>query len=164
MLRNWFIAWFILALFSGCYSFRGTSINPGIQNFYVAQFDSEEASITPTLPITLTEKLKNKIRNESRLTYNETDPDIEFRATIYGFRVTAEAPQPGEEVSFNRLTIELLVEYNNLRDEEENWQSRFSFFADFPTDQNLIEVQDELIENIGDQLMEDIFNKTFTDW
>ena len=151
-------------MISGCYSFRGTSIDPSIQDFFVAQFDSEEDNIVPTLPITLTEKLKNKIRNESRLTYNETDPDIEFRATIIDFRVTAEAPQPGEEVSFNRLNMALMVEYINQRDESKNWQSRFAFFADFPTDQNLIEVQDQLIDVIGDQLVEDIFNKAFTNW
>ena len=154
----------LAVILSGCYSFKGISIDPNTNTFYVAQFDNSAPNAVPTLPITYTNLLIQKIQNESRLKQDEEDPDIEFRGTLVGYRVTSEAPTSDDQIAFNRLTIQVLIEYINHQNEEKNWSSRFNHFNDFPADVNLIEVQDELIDNIGDQLVEDIFNKAFTDW
>jgi len=155
---------FAITIFSGCYSFKGISIDPNTKTFYVNAFDNSAPNAIPTLPLTYTNLLIQKIQNESPLQKNEETPDIEFRGTITGFRVTSEAPTSDDEIAFNRLTIRVLIEYIDNKNEEKNWSSNFNHFNDFGADQNLIDVQDELIENIGDQLMEDIFNKAFTDW
>lgn len=149
---------------SGCYSFKGISIDPDTKTFYVAPFDNSAPNAVPTLPITYTNLLIDKIQNESPLKRNEEEPDIEFKGTIVGFRVTSEAPTSENEIAFNRLTIQVLIEYIDNKNEENNWSSRFNHFNDFSANDNLIDVQDDLIDNIGEQLVEDIFNKAFTDW
>jgi len=157
----------VAVLLNGCYSFRGISIDPTIATFYVAPFDNRAANATPTLAPDFTEKLKDKIRNESRLTYTETDPDVEFSGAITTFQVTAEAPQPGETVAFNRLTISVAVEYINNKTQDEKLKVtkiNKSFYSEFPSDQNLFDVQDELIVTITNQLVEDIFTAAFTNW
>lgn len=148
----------------GCYTFRGTSIPPDIFTFYVETFENQTTNSAQLIEQTFAEALRDKVRTESRLTYNDTDPDIEFRGTITDYRVTSEAPQPGELTAFNRLTIVVRVEYISNKKEEDNWQSTFSYFRDFPSTTNVIEVQDVLIEEINQQLVEDIFNKAFTNW
>ena len=153
-----------IPFFQSCYSFKGTSISPTINTFYVDTFNDRSSNAPPTIGQDFSNLLIRKIQTESRLDPSDVNPDIEFKGTIQSFVVTAEAPQPGEEVSFNRLTIAVVVEYIDHQNEEENWQSRFSFFNDFSNDVNLIDVQEELIDNIGDQLVEDIFNKAFTNW
>ena len=40
----------------------------------------------------------------------------------------------------------------------------FSFFFDFPANQDLSAVESQAIEEILDQLMEDIFNAAFSNW
>ncbi|MCP3929251.1 MAG: hypothetical protein GY705_09150 [Bacteroidetes bacterium] len=154
---------FILT-FSGCYSFKGISIPPEVNTFYVAEFDNKANNVVPTLAQTITEALKSKIRTESRLIWNETEPDVEFQGSIVDYRITAEAPQPGEYSGVNRLTIILSVEYINSTNEEDTWKSNFSYFYDFPADTDLISIQDEAIDAINEQLLEDIFNKAFTSW
>lgn len=149
---------------TSCYSFSGISIDPSVSTYYVAQFKNNALNAPPILEQTVTEQLKEKIRTESRLTYDDTNPDIEFEGSIVDFRVTSEAPSPGETTAINRLTIVTAVEYINNFNEEKGWKSNFSFFFDFPSSQDLSQVQDQAIEVILDQMMEDIFNKAFTDW
>ncbi|HMN91196.1 MAG TPA: LPS assembly lipoprotein LptE [Saprospiraceae bacterium] len=149
--------------FTGCYSLSGISISQDVKTYYVEQFRSNADNAPPTLEQTLTEALKEKIRTESRLIYSDTDPHVEFKGTVVDFRVTSEAPRPGEFTAINRLTINVAVDYKNNIDKKE-WKSNFSFFFDFPSSQDLASIQDEAIRVISNQLMEDIFNKAFTDW
>ncbi len=163
---------FFLLLFTlqscipGLYKFNETSIDPNISTFYVNRFELRAPNAPPNLANTVQQALNQKIRQESRLDENQVNPDIEFSAVINTYRVSSEAPQAGELTAFNRLTIALQVEYtdNLSQDEKKNWKQNFSRFADFDATQNLLDVQDELIEVINEQLMEDIFNKAFTDW
>ncbi|RME92574.1 MAG: hypothetical protein D6772_16805 [Bacteroidetes bacterium] len=146
------------------YSLKGISIPAEVKTYYVAQFVDRATNSPPTLAIETTEALKEKIRRESRLIFNETEPDIEFKGSIVDFRVTAEAPAPGETSALNRLTIVTAVEYINRKDEEAGFKRNFSFFFDFPATTELASIQTEAVQAILDQLTEDIFNAAFTNW
>ncbi|MEM1217565.1 MAG: LPS assembly lipoprotein LptE [Bacteroidota bacterium] len=160
-----FLPLLFLLMLSSCYSFQGIAIAKEIETYYVAQFDNVSGNVVPTLAPNFTEKLKDKVRNESRLIYlDNQDADVEFSGVISDFRVTSEAPQPGEDVAFNRLTIGIRVEYTNRVKEEESTTIKSSFYAEYPSDTNLLDVQEDLIETITDQLVEDVFTKAFTNW
>ncbi|MCO6487437.1 MAG: hypothetical protein J5I98_03415 [Phaeodactylibacter sp.] len=153
-----------VVLFSGCYSFRGISIDPSVTTYYVEQFTNNALNAQPALAQRFAEDLKEKIRTESRLVFNDTDPNIEFKGIIVSYNVTSEAPQPGETTAINRLTITTAIEYINNVNEEKGWKKNFSFFFDFPSSQDLASVEDEAVTAISNQMMEDIFNAAFTDW
>lgn len=168
---QFFAAMLLLSLLASCYSFSGISINYDVtKTYYIANFQNNALNAPPTLPQSLAEALREKIRRESRLVQSDTDPDIEFNGTLVDFRVTAEAPQGGnnrESTAVNRLTIVTAIEYinnNSTNEDDKGWKSNFSFFYDYPSTTDLSSVQDEAIEVILDQMMEDIFNKAFTDW
>ena len=154
----------ITVYLTGCYSFSGISIDPNIRTYYVSQFKNNALNAPPILANTVTEALKEKIRNESRLEFDDRNPHIEFNGTVVDFRITSEAPQPGETAAINRLTIVSAVEYVDNQNDEKNWKKNFSFFFDFPSSQDLTSIQDEAIDAILEQMMEDIFNNAFTDW
>jgi hypothetical protein len=146
------------------YSFRGISIPADVTTYYVGQFKNNALNAPPTLAIETSEALKEKIRRETRLLLNESEPDVEFQGTIVDYRVTAEAPQPGESSAINRLTIVTTVEYLSNKNEEDGFKRNFSFFFDFPATTELASVQTQAIEDILAQLTEDIFNAAFTNW
>ncbi|MEO7607633.1 MAG: LPS assembly lipoprotein LptE [Saprospiraceae bacterium] len=161
--------WFVLislflSLGSACYSLRGISISPNVQTFYVANFQNRTVSGDPAMPQRFTEKLKDKIRIESRLTYNDVKPDVEFNGSMVDFTVSSVAPQPGEQSAINRLTMAFQVNFINNQDTTANFRQNFSFFQDYPGSTNLLSVQDQLTEAIMNQLTEDIFNKAFANW
>jgi len=153
--------------FSSCiffYKFQGTSIPPEVETFFVERFDVRASNAIPTLGQTLAEALKDKIRAESRLTQTDTDPHIEFKGVVSDYRITAEAPQAGETTAFNRLSVTVAIEYIYNLDEEKGWKQNFTFFSDFASDDNLIDVQDQLLDDINNQMIEKVFNQAFNNW
>ncbi|MCB0636137.1 MAG: hypothetical protein KDC54_05945 [Lewinella sp.] len=164
MRTGWMLLTLLVLLAEGCYTLSGISIPEEVDTYFVSQFENNALNAPPTLPIEVTEALKEKIRTTTRLTLDDTNPHIEFQGTVVDFRVTAEAPQPGEFSAINRLTIVTAVEYINHLDEEAGFRRNFSYFFDFPATQDLSSVQEQAIQEILDQIMEDIFNQAFTDW
>lgn len=149
---------------SGCYSFQGISIPADVSTYYIELFENQAPASPPTYQRDFTELLKEKIRRESRLTWNDENPDVEFTGAIAGFQVTAEAPKADQQIGFNKLTITVRVSFVNNKNEKANWKQDFSFFDFFAPDQNLLDVQDGLIETINKELLERIFNRAFTNW
>jgi hypothetical protein len=157
---------FVLLAPIGCYTFKGISIPPNVNTFFVQNFEMVASSAPPTMAVNFTERLKDKVRNETRLSLRSTEPDVEFSGKIEDFRVVPIAPQPGQVVARNQLKIRISVLYTDNKNESKTWKESkpFEFFAEFGTDQDLLSIQDRLIRQIFDQLLEDIFNATFNDW
>jgi len=145
-------------------SLSRVSLDPELRTFFVPNFKNNAENAQPSLSITLTEALKDKVRTESRLILSENDPDIEFKGTLVDYRISAEAPRTGESTAINRLTITLAVEYYNNRKNEQVWKRNFSFFYDFSSSVDFSAVEEDAIRSISNQLMEDIFNAAFSNW
>lgn len=156
----------LLQLVSGCYSFKGISIDPDVKTFFIQNFENVTSNAPPTLALDFTERLKDKIRSESRLVLNNESPDVEFTGRITGYTVVPVAPKPGEVVSLNQLKISVSIKYINNKNEQKSWPSERtkSHFAEFSNTADLLTVQDELIRQITTQLLDDIFNEAFNDW
>ncbi len=149
----------------GCkYSFKGTSIDPDVETFSVDVFDLRVINAPPTLGQDFSNELIEKIQRESRLNLADTDPDIYFEGAVNTFEVTAPSPEAGERTAFNRLNISIVVDFYEAKKDEKTWSQTFKYFFDFQTDENLLDIQDEALENIYAQLVEDVFNKAFTNW
>lgn len=153
-------------LFSGCYTFKGISIDPAVNTFAVRNFEVTADNAPPIFGLDFSERLRDKIRSETRLTQNTEDPDVEFTGRIEGYNVVPVAPKPGEFVALNRLEVRMRIAYKNNRDEKKGWSAErsFSHFAEFSNTTDLLTAQDGLLRQIGDQLLEDIFNAAFNDW
>ncbi len=170
MMKKLLFPIYILLLFlagSCCYSFKGISIDPDVRTFFVQNFVNEAPNAPPTLAVNFTEKLKDKIRLESRLNLKNTDSDVEFTGKIIEYRVVPVAPKPGEVVALNRLDVAVSVQFIQHKNEKKSWPSSRTFrhFAEFNNTVDLISVQDQLLsQTIFPQILDDIFNAAFNDW
>ncbi len=156
---------------SGCYSLKGISIPPTVNTYYIDQFQNSVPNAPPDIAQRFADDFRIVVTQDTRLDYDETLPDIEFSGSISSYNVQSVSPERNannDQVQFgstlNRLTIVVQVSYVNNLDQEDNWSQSFSFFEDFENDKNLEDVQDELIDNIFDQILQDIFTKAFTNW
>ena len=68
----------LLCFFSSCYGFKGISIPPDINTFYVEDFENRAPNAPGGINQTFSETLRTKIRNESKLTLVDRDADITF--------------------------------------------------------------------------------------
>lgn len=159
---------FFLLLTGCCYSFKGISIEKNVETFFVQTFETEASNAPPTLGIEFTERLKDKIRLESRLNLRNTDSsDVVFVGKLTDYRVVPVAPKPGEVVALNRLEVGVSVQFFNNKKESDTWPAprTFRHFAEFNNTVDLISVQDQLLrETIYPQILDDIFNAAFNNW
>ncbi len=154
-------------LLGSCYTFKGISIDPAVKTFSVRIFETATDNVPPTAGIDFTEKLKDKIRTETRLLLKTDNSDVEFSGKIAGFRVAPVAPKPGELIEKNRLEVVIAVNYTNNQDEKKGWatEKSFTYFAEFSNTTDLLTVQNTLLNDIiYPQLLEDVFNAAFNDW
>lgn len=162
-----FLSLVFLSLFglSNCsVSLSGVQVPVGVNTFNVEYIVNSAPLQIPTLSQDVTDGLRTKIEREARLKFNTDKPDIEFSGEITVFEVNSEAPTAGQNTSLNRLDIAVKIDFTNHLDEEANWSSRFSNFANFDPSENLSSVQDELTETILKDIIEDIYQKAFTNW
>ncbi len=152
--------------FSSCgiYSFTGASIDPNVKTFTIHTISNQAPIVIPSLSNTLTESLRQELNTNTNLNQLESGGDLEFAATITNYQVTPVAPQANEISAVNRLSITLNVEFINHQNEKQSWTSSFTRYADYSSGIDLSTVQEQLIKEISNQLVEDIFNKAVVNW
>ncbi len=161
-----FLLLLLIIFFSACgfYSFTGASISPDVKTISVRYFPNRSATIEPTLSQVFTEKLKDYFLQQTNLSINTDFGDLNFSGKIVKYDVKPIAIQANEQAAQNRLTIAVEVKFENQKDESKNFEQKFSRYMDYDSNQNLAELETELIEQITNELVEDIFNKAVVNW
>ena len=119
----------------------------------------------PSLAATLTDKLRGRILSQTGLSpVNKDDADYDMSGAITAYEVTVTGATNVQVASTNRLTLSVQIVFKNRLNEKANFTQTFTRFADFPASQTVDNVQGTLIEDIGNQLADDIFNKAFVNW
>jgi Lipopolysaccharide-assembly len=156
------------ALLSGCsanYSLTGASIPDYAKSFSVQYFKNQAQLAGPTVAQGFTDALRNYIVSHSSLSLATTG-DLDFEGSISGYTIaplTASSSSPAQSAT-TRLTITIDVTYTDKKDAKKSFNSSFSRYADFPSSQSITAVQNDLITQIDNQLVQDVFDKAFNNW
>ena len=166
-MRSSLIAFSILAcsLLSGCgiYSFTGASIQGKTVNIRVLQ--NRARNLVPTLSASLTDRIRARIISQTGLApVNTETADYDLSGAITAYEVTVTGVQNQAQAAQNRLTITLQISFVNRLDEKGSFEQSFTRFADFSASQTIQAVEAQLIETIGNELADDIFNRAFVNW
>jgi len=149
----------------GIYSFTGASIPPTMETVSVDFFENNAPLVVSYLSQDFTEALKERIRNQSRLSMVRTDADASFSGRITGYTINPTAVQGNDRAGLNRLSITVSVQYTNTVNPTLNFDESFTRFKDFSTNAGPIQSQEQqLIKDINAMLTEDIFNRAFANW
>lgn len=154
----------LVSVLSACYTLNGVSISADTQTYYVEQFDVSAIEAPAEIGQQFSERLKQKINNNTRLAFSDVDPDIDFVGSIVGFSVTPESPNANNQADLNRLTIRVSVEYTDTKTEKNSYTNTFTDFEVFDASQNLLDIQADLLDAIFERIAEDSFNKAFSNW
>jgi len=146
------------------YSFTGASISPEVKTISIGYFQNKAQLVVPTLSRNLTEDLQNYFTSQTNLILVDRNGDLNLDGSITGYSVQPQAISGNEVAQLNRLTITVQVKFTNKFDEKQDFESTFSRYLDYPSSQNLASVQDDLIAQINEQLVQDIFNKAVVNW
>ncbi len=151
--------------FTGCgvYSFTGANIAGTTINIHT--LENKARNVVPTLSPSLTQKIRSRILTQTGLAPVTTDnADYDITGAITGYNVTVSGVQNTQTATLNRLTITVQINFKSRLDEKTNFTETFSKFADFPANRTLQSEEARLIDEIGELLATDIFNKAFVNW
>ena len=147
------------------YNLSGGSIPPEAKTFSVAYFPNNAPMVAPTLSNVLTEGLRDKFSRQTRLQQVEEGGDFAFEGEITNYTSTTASVSSGDYALMNRLTITVKVNFQNAVDQTTSFNAKtFSSYADYDASQLLVDVQDQLIEEIVEDLVNDIYMAAAGNW
>ncbi len=121
--------------------------------------------VAPTLSTTLTEALRDKFSRQTRLQQVDEGGDFAFEGEITNYLSTTASVSSGDYALQNRLTITVKVTFTNAIDQTLSFNNKsFSSYADYDSSQLLLDVQDQLIEEIVEKLVNDIYMAAAGNW
>jgi Lipopolysaccharide-assembly len=145
------------------YRFKDVSIPDSIKTVKVNFIENRARYINPQLSPKLTDKLRQKIVSQTKLSQTNSDnADWEINGFISDYSFSTSAIS-GQQVATNRLTVGLHITLTNRKadDTKEYDVSRgFEFKGSLSFQQAEASLIDEMIRTLTDE----IFNKLFSNW
>lgn len=162
---NIFIALFLM-LFSSCSVYNFTGAGPiNAKTFQVNYFQNTSELIEPGIERTFTLRLQDLIQNQTNLTLTNTDGDLMYEGEIVDYRISPMTSTADLTAAQNRLTITVNLRFSNKNKSEDDFEKRFSFFYDYPGEQQLTGSQlRTALDEIFERITQDMFNDTLAKW
>lgn len=157
-----------LFLATGCkvkYGLKDVSIPADIKTVKINYIENRARYVNPQLSPRLTDKLRQKVVGQTRLTQTRTENDnvdweISGFITDYSFSTSAISNQ---QVANNRLTVSVHITLNDRKkDEVKDYDVTRSF--EFKGNQSLQQAENSLGDEMIRTLTDEIFNKLFSNW
>ncbi len=146
------------------YSFTGASVSPDVKTYTIGNFPNRAKLVNPTLSDYVVEQLRDKFTRQTSLNYQNEGGDLEFEGTITGYDVQPMAIKSDDQAAQNRLTVKISVKFTNNKNHEQDFETEFSAYADFSSDDILSDVEEPLVKKIMELIIDEIFNKSVANW
>lgn len=160
----------IVLLTTGCYSFKDIgSIPPEVKTFRVNYIENRARYVNPQLSPQLTDKLRQKITGQTRLTgVQSDDAHYDISGQVTGYNVTTSGVSSSttnqQQASIQRLTVTVHLNFKNNLDPTKNFEADVSRNFDFGADLSLTQAEAQLNETIIKNMVDEIFNRIFSNW
>ncbi|WP_081964785.1 LPS assembly lipoprotein LptE [Porphyromonas sp. COT-290 OH860] len=158
----------LMALVCACsisYKFNGGSLDyTRIKSISISEVYNRAPIIYPPLAANFTEQLKDFYTSRTRLEQVARAGDLELECTITGYDLTPMAVSDDNYASRTVFTVTMQVKYTNNVDEKESFDRSFKAHRDFDRNQTFVSVQDQLLEEIIEDLIKQIYNATVENW
>lgn len=145
------------------YSFVGVDIPAEAKTITIKQFQNNASLVNLKLSNEITTQLRDKFQSNTRLSLVDSRGDLTIEGEITNYALGSVA-LGADKATMNRLTITIKIRYENRFDEEKNTEKTFSRYQDFDTGKSLASVEDELVTEICEALIDDIFAATVGNW
>lgn len=147
----------------GIYKFRDISIPDSIKTVKVNFIENKAPYVNPQLSPRLTDKLRQKIVSQTRLSQTNNDnADWVISGAISNYSFSTSGISQQREAT-NRLTVNIHIVIDKQKEnktEEYDVSRNFEFAATKTIQQAESELADEMIRGLTD----DIFNRLFSNW
>jgi len=145
------------------YSLKDVSIPPEIKTVRVFFIENKARYINPQLSPKLSDKLRQKIINQTRLSQTNNDADYEVSGYIIDYSVSTSGISQ-QQVASNNLNVTVHIIFKNRQDEKKNFEADITRNFPFSASKSLTQAEAELNEQMVTNLTDEIFNRIFSNW
>ena len=145
------------------YSLKDVSIPPEIKTVRVFFIENKARYINPQLSPKLSDKLRQKIINQTRLSQTNNDADYEISGYISDYSVNTSGISQ-QQVASNNLNVTVHIIFRNRQDEKKNFEADITRNFPFSASKSLTQAEAELNEQMVNNLTDEIFNRIFSNW
>ncbi|MEP7372545.1 MAG: LptE family protein [Chitinophagaceae bacterium] len=145
------------------YKFRDISIPDSIKTVKVNFIENRATYVNPQLSPRLTDKLRQKIVSQTRLSQTNNDnADWDIKGYISNYSSSTSGISQ-QQVATNRLTVTVHI---TLNDQKANKSQDYDVSRNFEygASKSLTQAEAELADEILRGLSDDIFNRIFSNW
>ena len=164
-LQHFFIGLLLLTLSScGIYSFSGADVG-NAETFQVNYFQNAAAIVEPGIDRTFTLQLQDLIQSQTSLNLTDSNGDLVYEGEIIDYYISPMSATAQSTAAQNRLTVVINVRFYNTLDPEKDMEKRFSFYYDYPANDQLTGARlATALEEVFTRITQDIFNATLANW
>lgn len=145
------------------YKFHDVSISPDVKTVKVNYFENHAQYVNPQLSPKLTDKLRQKIVSQTRLSQTNNDnADWEISGSITGYSISTSAIS-GQVASNNRLTVTVHIIKHDRKIEKTD-EYDVSTSLEFQATQSLQQMEAARTDEMIQTLTNDIFTRLFSNW
>lgn len=139
-------------------------IPPEVKTFRVNYLENKARYVNPTITPQVTEKLKQKIIGQTRLRQvNSDDAHYDISGYLSDYSVTTTGIS-NQNATTNRLNVSFHVIFKNTLDQTKDIETDFTRNYDFESSLSLPQAEQRLAPEIIKNLVDEIFNKVFSNW
>ena len=155
----------ILTACSISYKFTGASIDYNLtKTLQIGHFANQAPLVYPPLESQFNEALKDMFTRNTRLQFVNQNGDMEIEGEIVGYELTPLAVAEDQFASETRLTMNVRMRFRNNKVQGQDKEETISANRTFSSNINLTDVQDQLIKELTDEIVDQIFNSTMANW
>jgi hypothetical protein len=148
----------------GIYSFTGADTGAA-DTFQVNYFQNTAALVEPGIERIFKLELEDLILNQTSLNLTTEGGDLIYEGEIVDFYIAPITATAQNTAAQNRLTITVNVRFYNTLEPEKDFESRFSFYYDYPANRQLEGATLETaLDEIYFRITQDIFGASLTNW
>lgn len=168
ILKSVFFSLTSLFVMSGCtvsYSLNGASIDYNKTKTITIETFSNRAAYqwAPMAPMFNT-SLSDRYNNQTKLRQVKRDGDLVLSGEITSYDQTNKSISADGYSSMVQLKMTVKVKFVNNKKHEDDFDRSFSASREYDSSQQLTAVQDELVQQMIDDIVDQVFNATVAKW
>lgn len=150
--------------FSG-YRFNGASIDYNkTKTIQIADFPIRSSYVWGPMGPMFNNALKDKFANYTHLEQVKRNGDLAIQGQITNYTQRNKSVSSEGYSAQTELTITVNVKFTNRTNHKQDFERQFSASQSYETTQSLNSVQAQLVEQMIDDIVDQIFNATVANW
>jgi outer membrane lipopolysaccharide assembly protein LptE/RlpB len=155
----------VLTACSVSYKLSGTSIDyTKTKSISMDKFPIRSNYVWSPMEAMFYNSLSDAYARKTKLTVLKRDGDLQLAGEIVEYSQTNKSISSEGYSAQVQLKMTVNVRFTNTKNHDEDFEQRFSATTEYESTMQLVNVQDQLVQEMIDNIVDQIFNATVANW